>query len=174
MENGILSRNLVVRILENRVRTLATPEINALIPCSNGDCYNLLRLGDQPIIECNHCGEITCKLCHNPYRGSCCNSFIVPDGLEIKPCPLCNSLCEREGGCAFITCPSCKGKFDIQTGKLWTKEYAKEERGGMHSSGAMSEDTIRKTKKRIKKMQKLNSLSEDSTQSGDDKEDPEL
>ena len=80
------------------------PVINILNDLLNGQLNHHIN----PIHKCNICNTVWCSKCKKIHPGKLCLEEDDEDyGLNIKKCPNCKVLTEREGGCFHIKCIKC-------------------------------------------------------------------
>jgi len=109
-------------------RFVPEPEAGeCLVTCPSAGCGKLL----VPVEFVTDRRDVVCPLCTQPFCASCCHpahagvsckeaehETMDPElrrliaAENLKQCPSCRHLCQRESGCNFMTCPSeqCKGQ----------------------------------------------------------------
>lgn len=123
---------LLHRLLDFQARRFV-PEAGdgeRLVACPTASCGKLLvpqaLVEARETIVCPECAQAFCAACSLPaHAGSTCEDAELAELGRLDPalrrlienetwtrCPACRSLCERESGCNFMTCPSedCRGK----------------------------------------------------------------
>ena len=87
--------------------------------CIRPGCENVVQITDpsNPFIKCS-CGQEFCFKCNNPWHPSMrCEDFIDKiyksyiKSAEVKFCPKCRSLIEKNDGCNHMTCIQCNYQF---------------------------------------------------------------
>jgi len=112
------------RLLADRLEKRFVLEKNILYPldkqvrCPRPDCVGLGYLGFDTVM---------CFMCEYQWRAEQSqklkNTIHLPE--EVKPCPRCNVLIEKEGGCDHMTC-LCGYDFVWSTGEMWTPDFMKD------------------------------------------------
>lgn len=150
LELGVISNELIVRILHWRLDSLKSrPEYFC---CSRADCQNVIKYIDsenssaefaENSVNCGQCQTKHCTSCRQIFAPDCCGAVEYPEGMIVVPCPICDTNFTQGLGCDFVKCPHCLCPFNIKTGEIWTKDYARNAKNGAHESNAITERNLR-------------------------------
>ena len=119
---------LMERIMVRSVRAHVRTQPHLLFECPTGSCKNILQattlVPSTGLQFCRGCAFVICTNCRAPnHPGRTCEAFqrATQQGLifvdennkiaEVKTCPGCGSMIERDDGCDHIFCPGCHTNF---------------------------------------------------------------
>ena len=100
--------------------------------CIRPGCENLVRIENpsNPFIKCSSCGQEFCFKCNNPWHPNMpCEEFIDKiyksyiKSAEVRFCPSCHSLIEKNDGCNHMTCIQCNYQFCWICGKQYSANH---------------------------------------------------
>ena len=85
--------------------------------CPSPDCQAVYRVAAEPedatFFDCHDCFNSVCTWCHQQHAGEPCpepEDIMLDDDEngEIKQCPRCATVLERDGGCDTMLCAGCR------------------------------------------------------------------
>jgi ariadne-1 len=134
--NGICGREIYGNIL-TYIRDRQVAAADTLTNCPNPSCskpINLLSSSLCNVMKCVYCRLEFCLECHEPSHvpASCSEKQIweTSTGAEImqqrlfgenvKKCPNCKAIIEKNGGCNHMTCKACAHEFCWMCGGAWS------------------------------------------------------
>lgn len=101
--------------LKNESTVAKNPE---LVWCPIEDCNTICNIKsashsygtflDDPLIACHKCGH---GFSLQKSRNAMSKEEIMKSNPDIKMCPHCKTLIQKNGGCDMVTCKMCKRKF---------------------------------------------------------------
>jgi IBR domain len=113
--------HIVIWKITEKLLEFTQPEV---VRCKTRTCYGVMKKYDE-FVRCIDCELIWCLRCNASHYGETCKEFTLKTvdhdskkmfteelaSGNIKLCPGCNQLVQKNGGCNHITCGLCKTHF---------------------------------------------------------------
>lgn len=100
--------------------------------CIRPGCENVVELKDQsnPFLVCGACGQEFCHKCNSEaHPNQSCEEFIDKlyknyiRAAEVRHCPQCHALIEKNEGCNHMTCIQCNYQFCWLCERKYTADH---------------------------------------------------
>lgn len=122
------NENLVNRLVEKATSSFVEKNHLSFKYCTTPECQTIYRITQKEnLFTCPLCDLHICTCCHKDFHpGLTCigaqlkekdkeadklYSLWVQQNQNVKPCPKCHVLIEKNGGCSQMYCTKCKTGF---------------------------------------------------------------